>query len=104
MYSDPGKLLSLTKYVTNRNNCVEIAEAEKFAELLLTNDHQTPNIAGFRKAIRTLQKKSFGLKNPIPVKITYITTEAKDGVVVNYTDSYNLDQSLEVALYHIKQI
>lgn len=104
LYSDPGKLLSLTQSVTNRNNCVEIAEAEKFAELLLTNDHQTPNIAGFRKAIRTLQKKSFGLKNPIPVKITYITTEAKDGVVVNYTDSYNLDQSLEVALYHIKQI
>lgn len=104
LYSDPGKLLSLTQRVANENNCIEIADAEKLVELLLKNDDQTLKIPAFRKAMRTLQTRSFGLKNPIPVKITYITTEAKDGVVVNYIDGYNLDKNLEVALYNIKQI
>jgi len=35
----------------------------------------------------------------MPIKITYLTCEIKDGELITLTDIYNLDNSLEMALY-----
>jgi murein L,D-transpeptidase YcbB/YkuD len=82
------------------HSCVRVEQAEKLAELLLTNDGATNKIPSMRQAIKVYKTKNFSLKQPVPIKITYLTCEVKEGLLINYKDIYNLDKSLEMALYN----
>ncbi|WP_176852106.1 hypothetical protein [Mucilaginibacter sp. OK268] len=43
------------------------------------------------------------MKKHIAIKITYLTCEVKEGKYSTYNDIYNLDKSLEMALYGVDQ-
>ncbi|SDP94232.1 hypothetical protein SAMN05428975_3889 [Mucilaginibacter sp. OK268] len=48
-------------------------------------------------------KPDIYLKKHIAIKITYLTCEVKEGKYSTYNDIYNLDKSLEMALYGVDQ-
>lgn len=83
------------------HGCIRIEHAENFAELLLQNDGSAEKIADLRRAFFKHRTKTFTLKKAVPIKITYLTCEVKEGVLIDYKDIYNLDRGLESALYNI---
>jgi len=83
------------------HGCIRVQHAENFAELLLKNDGSTEKITDLRRTFFKHQTKNFSLKKAIPIKITYLTCEVKEGVLIDYKDIYNLDRGLESALYNI---
>lgn len=82
------------------HGCIRIEKAEEFGVLLLMNDGALSKIPAFRKAVTNYQKQTFKLKKPVAVHITYLTCEIKEGEMITYEDIYNLDKSLEMALYN----
>jgi murein L,D-transpeptidase YcbB/YkuD len=56
-----------------------------------------------QKAVRDYKTQNFVLKTPVPIKVTYLTCEVKEGVLITYKDIYDLDKSLEMALYNTDQ-
>ncbi|HEY8780645.1 MAG TPA: L,D-transpeptidase family protein [Mucilaginibacter sp.] len=83
------------------HGCIRVEQAEKLAGLLLKNDRAYNQIAVVNKAIAAYQTKTFTLKKSVPIKVTYLTCEVKKGELVIYKDIYNLDKSLEMALYNM---
>jgi len=81
------------------NGCIWIADAEKLGELLLKNDERENEIASFKKSVLRYQRSTVLLKRAVPVKITYLTCQVIEGELIAYKDIYNLDKSLELALY-----
>jgi murein L,D-transpeptidase YcbB/YkuD len=82
------------------NGCVWLADAEKLGELLLHQEDNAQDIAGFKKAFSKYQRKTYVLKKPVPIHIIYITCTMGDWGLVTYNDLYHLDTSLEMALYN----
>ena len=80
--------------------CICVEHAEILADLLLKSDGAAIQAAVVHKAISSHQTKNFMFKNPIPIRVTYITCEVKKGVLITYKDVYNMDKSLEMALYN----
>ena len=78
---------------------VYIEQGERLAEWLLTNDGSANKISGLLKAMEAGSQQQFILKRTVAIKIIYITCELKDGIFVQYPDSYELDKDLENALY-----
>jgi murein L,D-transpeptidase YcbB/YkuD len=85
------------------HGCIRVQQAQLLARLLLKNDGAENKIADMNAAIAVYKNKTFTLKKPVPIKITYLTCEVKEGVLIQYKDLYNLDKSLEMALYNIQQ-
>jgi hypothetical protein len=86
------------------HGCVRVENTIKLAELLLQNDGQENATNDLHIAINMYKKKTFSLNKPVPIKIIYVTCEMKDGTLVMYKDIYNLDKSLEMALYNTGQM
>lgn len=86
------------------HGCIRVEQAGKLGKLLLQNDH-AENLAGiFAKAMTRYQNKTFKLKTPVPLHITYLTCAIDEwGLVTTYKDIYNLDRGLEMALYNISE-
>ncbi|WP_449436940.1 L,D-transpeptidase family protein [Pedobacter steynii] len=84
--------------------CVRVQKAKELAELLLRYDGSESKIPVMQKAIGDYQKRNFKLKNPVPIKITYLTCTIQDGLPVFYKDIYHLDDALETQLYGINNI
>jgi len=82
------------------SGCVWVANAQKLGNLLLENDGRKSEISTFNKAVLNYQRKTFLLKKPIPIEITYLTCQVIEGELITYKDIYNLDNSLEMALYN----
>jgi murein L,D-transpeptidase YcbB/YkuD len=85
------------------HSCVRVENAKELALLLLKYNNDAIKITLFNKALRSHQTRNISLKKSVPIKITYLTCEVKEGLVTNYKDIYNLDKSLEIALYNTTQ-
>ncbi len=81
------------------HGCIRVEQAEKLASLFLKFDNAESAIGRLHKAVTAYQTKTFNLKKAIPIKITYLTCEIRNGELVRYKDIYDLDNSLEMALY-----
>ena len=79
---------------------IKIEKGEQLASILLKADGHTDKVESLRKAISDYMIVNFVLTNPIALKITYITCDVQNGIVVKYNDVYNLDKKLELALYN----
>jgi len=86
------------------HGCIRLEQADKLGKMLLQNDHAANLVGSFTKAMTRYQTKTFKLKAPVPLHITYLTCAIDEwGLVTNYTDIYNLDKSLEMALYNVSE-
>jgi murein L,D-transpeptidase YcbB/YkuD len=86
------------------HGCIRVEHAEKLAALLLRNDGSANRIPSMRHALQVYQTKTFRLKKAVPIKVTYLTCEVKEGLLITYPDIYNLDKALEISLYGSQQI
>lgn len=84
------------------HGCVRVEQAEKLADLLLKQDGSESAIPLVHKAMAAYKTRTFTLKKPVAIKITYLTCEMQKGALIDYSDIYNLDKSLEMALYNVK--
>ncbi len=100
LHDTPEQLLFAKPERAFSHGCIRVEHAEKLARLLLKNDGAANKLSAMRQALEVYQTKSFILKKPVPVKITYLTCEVKEGLLIKYKDLYNLDRSLEMALYN----
>jgi murein L,D-transpeptidase YcbB/YkuD len=100
LHDTPEQLLFAKKERAFSHSCIRVEHAEKLAGLLLKNDGAASKLPAMRQALEVYQTKNFILKKAVPIKITYLTCEVKEGLLIKYKDLYNLDQSLEMALYN----
>lgn len=84
------------------HGCIRVQRAKDLAALLLRFDGSESKIPLMQKALNTYQKQNFILKNPVPIKITYLTCVIQDGLPLFYKDIYHLDDALEKKLYGVK--
>lgn len=82
---------------------IRIENGKKFAALLLEKDNAAIRTKEMFTAVAAAQLKNFMLHTPVPVKITYVTCEMKEGIIITYPDIYNQDKKLEMALYNTTQ-
>ncbi|HVW98229.1 MAG TPA: L,D-transpeptidase family protein [Mucilaginibacter sp.] len=80
---------------TDGTICVE--DGEKLAALILK--HDPDNLRAFKKAVGGKATRNFILKKVIPVRVTYVTCQMREGELIKYPDIYNKDPKLEEALY-----
>ncbi|HEY9000784.1 MAG TPA: L,D-transpeptidase family protein [Mucilaginibacter sp.] len=85
------------------HSCVRVENALHLAELMLKFSGDANKIAVLHKAYNAHLTRNISLKKHVPIKITYLTCEVKEGLVITYKDIYNLDKSLEMALYNTTQ-
>jgi len=100
LHDTPQQLLFAKPERAFSHSCIRVEYAEKLAGLLLKNDGAANKLLAMRQALQVYQTKNFPLKKPVPVKITYLTCQVKEGLLIKYKDLYNLDGSLEMALYN----
>ena len=100
LHDTPEQLLFDKPERAFSHSCIRVEHAEKLADLLLKNDGAANKLPVMRKALEAYQTKNFMLKKPVLIKITYLTCEVKEGLLIKYKDLYNLDRSLEMALYN----
>jgi L,D-transpeptidase YcbB len=99
LHDTPEKQLFNKKERAFSHSCIRVEQAQELAVLILKNDRSAQLIPALNKAMRAQLTKNISLKKPLPIKITYLTCEVKEGLVITYPDIYNLDKSLEMALY-----
>jgi murein L,D-transpeptidase YcbB/YkuD len=85
------------------NYCIRVERAKQLAELLLKTGNSANKISVLDNALKKHLTRNVSLKIPVPVKITYLTCIIKKGDVITFKDIYNLDKSLEMALYNTNQ-
>jgi len=51
------------------------------------------------RSLKEAKTQNFILNKPVPLKITYLTCEVSNGELIRFEDIYNLDESLEMAIY-----
>ncbi|MBS1520267.1 MAG: L,D-transpeptidase family protein [Bacteroidetes bacterium] len=85
------------------HSCIRVENALHLAELVLKFSGDANKIAVLHNAYKAQLTRNISLKKHVPIKITYLTCEVKEGVVITYNDIYNLDKSLEMALYNTTQ-
>lgn len=79
---------------------IGVEKPEKLAELLLRSDHQANQIKLLRKTRLAGKGMALRFRQPMPVKVTYMTCWFQDGQLMTYPDIYQLDHKLEQAIYH----
>ncbi|WGQ09841.1 hypothetical protein QG516_25340 [Pedobacter gandavensis] len=78
---------------------IQVQQGEKLAKILLNVDGQMQKYDLLHQAIVDAQQKTFNLKRPIPLKITYLTCAIDENGIVEYDDIYKMDKALELAFY-----
>jgi len=81
------------------HGCIRVQNAAQLAELLLTNDGSAKRIPQLKKDLAKEKKENFVLNHSVPVKVTYLTCEMKEGYLINYPDIYSLDAALIASFY-----
>jgi len=102
LHDTPEQKLFNTEERAYSHGCIRVEQAEKLAGLLLINDGAEKKIASVHKAMASYQNRTFTLKKPVPIKVTYLTCEMKKGVLITYKDLYHLDKGMEMALYNMQ--
>ncbi|HVV54968.1 MAG TPA: L,D-transpeptidase family protein [Mucilaginibacter sp.] len=82
------------------HSCIRVERARDLAALLLRSVKDDNKIPVMDRALKLHLTRNISLKTPVPIKITYLTCEMKQGTLITYKDIYNLDNSLEMALYN----
>ena len=100
LHDTPEQQLFNKKDRAFSHGCIRVEQALKLADLILTNDGSAGKIKAMHQAAIAYKKQSFNLKKALPIKITYLTCAVNEGVLVKYKDVYDLDKSLEMALYN----
>jgi len=103
LHDTPEQKLFRQKERALSHGCIRVQQAEKLAALLLKNDGSATKIAALHNGVVKYVKQDIYLKKPVAIKITYLTCEIKEGEYITYNDIYNLDKSLEMALYGVDQ-
>jgi len=85
------------------SGCIWVDNAEKLAGLLLKNDGKEKDLGTLHEAVTNYKRETFMLNKQIPIKVTYLTCTIKEGALIFFKDVYNLDTSLEMALYNVNQ-
>jgi murein L,D-transpeptidase YcbB/YkuD len=85
------------------SGCIWVDNAEKLAGLLLKNDGKEKDLGTLHEAVTNYKRETFMLNKQIPIKVTYLTCTVKEGALIFFKDIYNLDNSLEMALYNVNQ-
>lgn len=82
------------------HGCVRVAEAEKLAEFVLTNQPESNwDVTAIQEAMSGSKTRRVTLKKPIPVLFFYSTTFVdRDNQIHFYRDIYEQDAALEKAL------
>lgn len=102
LHDTPEKQLFDKKDRAFSHGCIRVEQALKLADLILTNDGSAGKIKTMRQAANAYKKQSFTLKRALPIKITYLTCIVDEGVLTKFKDVYDLDNSLEMALYGVE--
>lgn len=103
LHDTPQKQLFNKKERAFSHGCIRVEDAYQLAALLLKNDGAGSSVSAVKAAMQNYETRTFHLKRPVPVKITYLTCESKEGQIVTYKDIYNLDKALEMALYNVTE-
>jgi len=85
------------------HSCIRVENAQHLAELILKFSEDAGKIALLHKAYNAHLTRNISLKKRVPIKITYLTCEVKEGLLITYKDVYNQDKNLEMALYNTTQ-
>lgn len=85
------------KALTDGN--IRVEWATKLAALLLEADGASSEIPSLQTSVALYERRTFILKSPVPVYVTYLTCEIKNGLLEIYEDPYGLDAALEAAFY-----
>jgi L,D-transpeptidase YcbB len=102
LHDTPEQQLFAKKDRALSHGCIRVEQAIKLADLILTNDGSASKIKAMHQAAAAYKKQSFPLKRALPIKITYLTCIVDEGVLTKFKDVYDLDKSLEMALYDQK--
>ncbi len=100
LHDTPEQQLFNKKDRAFSHGCIRVEKALKLADMILTNDGSTSKIKAMQQAAEAYKKQSFTLKSALPIKITYLTCIVDEGVLTKFKDVYDLDKSLEMALYN----
>lgn len=103
LHDSPNQALFERDLRALSHGCIRVQQAERLAELLLKYDGSESKIPLMQKSVNAYQKRNFILRNPVPVKITYLTCEIQEGLPVFYKDIYHLDETLENQLYGMSE-
>jgi murein L,D-transpeptidase YcbB/YkuD len=95
---DPNPFNKTDRAVTT--GYISVEQPEKLAALLLKYDGANNKTALLNQALVNGKAQTFSLKKTVPIIITYLTLEIKEGIIFSYKDIYNKDESLETALYN----
>ncbi len=78
---------------------VKVNALKELVTDLLVADGQPETITNLDKTMAGKLKKEFRLKTKLPLYITYLTCQMKEGVLETYPDVYRLDGKLDKALF-----
>ncbi|GAB2982631.1 hypothetical protein GCM10027049_19170 [Mucilaginibacter puniceus] len=102
LHDTPEQQLFNKKDRAFSHGCIRVEQALKLADLILANDGAAGKIKAMHQAAAAYKKQSFTLKKALPIKITYLTCMVDEGVLIKFKDVYELDKSLEMALYGVE--
>ena len=101
LHDTPEQQLFNKKDRAFSHGCIRVEQAIKLADLILTNDGSAGKIKAMHQAATAYKKQSFTLTDALPIRITYLTCVVDEGVLTKFKDVYDLDKSLEMALYGV---
>ncbi|MNJ95569.1 murein L,D-transpeptidase [compost metagenome] len=104
LYGSPDQQSFKLKNRALSNKNIQVEKAEKLASLLLKGDQSGQKVSALLHSVKSNQSKDFGLRNPVPICIYYLTCEILDGLITNYEDVYKNDTALELAYYGAKKV
>lgn len=78
---------------------IRVEAAGDLAGALLAYDSGERTVTDLRKAVIAKQHRHYTLKKPIPVYVTYLTCDTKQGLLSTYADVYHLDEKLAWSLF-----
>lgn len=81
------------------HGCIRVQNAETLAARMLEQDGQPEKINAMQKAVKQYKRKIFRLRQPVSLRIIYLTCEIGDQGITHYKDVYGEDKSMEYALY-----
>lgn len=101
LHDSPDQRLFKREVRSLSHGSIRVQKAAELAALMLRYDGSLDEIPFMQKNVTKYLQSTFVLKNPLPIKITYITCQAKDGQLLRYKDVYHLDKVLENKLYNV---
>lgn len=81
------------------HGCIRVEFAVDLARKILAADDNADALKSFDIAIANGKKKRYPLNSALPIIISYQTIDVRDGLLVDYYDTYQLDNQLIAKMY-----